>query len=171
MNVNWLDAAILLTFFWFGFTGLTAGLVRSGLTMLAFLIGVVLAGLFYERLANDLHVIISNDTAARAVAVLAIFGATSLAGQLVAIFLKQAIAVLFFGPLDGAGGLVLGLIKAFILVELVLILFVTYRYGPMTTALDHSRLASVFLDHVPVLTNFLPSDFRNAVNQFSQATS
>jgi membrane protein required for colicin V production len=171
MNINWLDAAILLTFFWFGFTGLTAGLVRSGLTMLAFLLGVVLAGLFYQRLASDLHVIIGNETAAKVVAVLAIFGAASLAGQLLAIFLKQAVAVLFFGPLDGAGGLVLGLIKAFILVELVLIVFVTYRYGVMTDALNHSSLASVFLDHVPVLTHILPSDFRNAVNQFTQATS
>jgi len=171
MNVNWLDAAILISFLWFGFTGLTAGLVRSGLTMLAFLIGVVLAGLFYQRLASDLHVIIANDTAARIVAVIAIFAATSLAGQLLAIFLKQIVSVLFFGPLDGIGGLVLGLIKAFILVELVLILFVTYRYGLMTDAVNHSLLAPAFLNHVPILTNLLPSDFRNAVNQFTQATS
>ena len=49
MNVNWLDAAILLTFFWFGFTGLAAGLLRSGVTLIAFIIGLVLAGLFYQR--------------------------------------------------------------------------------------------------------------------------
>lgn len=171
MGINWLDIAILIVFFWFGFTGLTSGLLRSGLTMLAFLIGVVLAGIFYQRLASDLQVIIDNTTAASMVAILAIFGATALAGQLVAIALKQTASVLFFGPLDGTGGLLLGLFKAFILVELVLILFARYHYSFTNNALNQSVLAPYFLDHIPILTHFLPADFRQAVNHFTQTQS
>src|SRR6266702_1916817 len=168
MNVNWLDAAILLTFFWFGFTGLISGLLRSGLTMLAFILGVVLAGLFYQRLANDIHVIISDDTAVKIVSLLAIFAATALAGQLLAILLKQVAAVLFFGPLDGAGGLVLGLIKALVIVEMGLILFAEFRNKVplMSDALGHSFLAPYFLRNFPIVTRLLPSEFRDAVDTF-----
>src|SRR5712692_5844395 len=101
MTVNWVDAAILLTFFWFGFTGLTGGLLRSGLTMVSFILGVVLAGLFYERLAGDFRVIFGDNTAVKVISLIAIFAATALAGQVLAILLKQVAAILFFGPLDG----------------------------------------------------------------------
>lgn len=168
MNVNWLDAAILLAFFWLGFTGLTAGVVRSGLTTLSFALGVILAGLFYQRLANDLSVMINDPTTDRLVALLAIFVATAFAGQILAVVLKQAASILFFGPLDGFGGLLLGLIKAFIVVEVVLIIFVTYKVGFMTDAVNHSALASYFLKDFPFIDRLLPSDFRHAVQQFAQ---
>ena len=172
MTANWLDAAILFTFFWFGLTGLIAGLVRGGLTALAFIIGVILAGIFYQRLAGDLRSFISNETAVRVVAILAIFGATALAGQLLAIVLKQVFAVLFFGPLDGIGGFLLGLVKAFVVIELVLLVFVVYRdrvpfFG---NALSHSLLAGYLLRDFPLLTHILPDEFSRAVVDFTKQT-
>lgn len=168
MSVNWVDAAILLTFFWFGFTGLASGLLRTGITLLSFLIGIVLAGLFYQRLAGDVGLIISNQALVRVVSLLAIWLATALAGQLLAITLKQAASLFFFGPLDGAGGLLLGLVKAFILVELVLIAAVAFR-GQSTLiedSLSHSVLVPIFLRNFSVLLRLLPGEFRDAVTQF-----
>lgn len=169
MNVNWLDAAILLTFFWFGFTGLAAGLLRSGVTLVAFIIGLVLAGLFYQRLANDLRVMISDDTALRIISVVAIFGATALAGQLLAVLLKPVVAVFFFGPLDGLGGLVLGLVKAFVIVEVVLVVLVQLqsRSTIVSGTLGHSLLAVHFLRDVPILSGLTPPAFRQAIDQFT----
>lgn len=170
MNINWLDAAILLTFFLLGFLGLVSGLVRSGITTLALLLGVVLAGVFYQRLASDLHVFISDPTTSQIIAVLLIFLAAVLAGQLLAAALKGLIAILFFGPLDSAGGLVLGLIEAFLVVELVLIVFVLFRdrVDFMQSALANSSLAPFFLRHFPIVVHILPSEFRQAVTTFVQ---
>jgi len=171
MSVNWVDAAILLTFFWFGFTGLAAGLLRTGITLLSFLIGIILAGLFYARLAGDLRLIISNEALVRVISLLAIWLATALAGQLLAAMLKQAAALFFFGPLDGLGGLLLGLAKAFILVELVLIAAVAFRGQSqfIASALSHSELVPVFLRDINVLTRMLPAELRDAVTQFTGA--
>lgn len=168
MNVNWLDAVILLTFFWFGFTGLAAGLLRSGVTLIAFVFGVILAGLFYQRLANDLRVMIADETVVRVVSLVAIFASTALAGQLIALLLKPLVAVFFFGPLDGLGGLVLGLFKAFIIVELVLVVLVELRSRSVivSDALGHSLLTAYFLKDVPILGQLLPASFRQAVDQF-----
>ncbi|HTE86217.1 MAG TPA: CvpA family protein [Dehalococcoidia bacterium] len=168
MSVNWVDAAILLTFFWFGFTGLAAGLLRTGITLLSFLLGIVLAGLFYQRLASDIRVIISNEALVRVISLLAIWLATALAGQLLAVVLKHAASLFFFGPLDGIGGLVLGLAKAFILVELILIAAVAFRTQSSfpADALSHSVLAPVFLRNFDFLLRLMPGEFRDAAAQF-----
>jgi uncharacterized membrane protein required for colicin V production len=173
MNVNWLDAAILLTFFWFAFTGLAAGLLRSGVTLIAFVFGVILAGLFYQRLSNDLRVMIADEAVVRIVALVAIFAATALAGQLIAIIMKPIVAVFFFGPLDGLGGLVLGVFKAFIVVELVLVVLVQFRSRSslVSDTLTHSLLAFYLLRDVPILGHFIPAGFRNAVDQFTNGFS
>jgi uncharacterized membrane protein required for colicin V production len=171
MSVDWLDAAILLTFFWFGFTGFAAGLLRSGVTLLAFLLGAMLAIVLYPRLANDLRIMIPDDTWARILALVAIFAATALAGQLAAVVIKPMVAVFFFGPLDGLGGLILGLVKAFVLVELLLVVTVQFesRSGIVAGILDHSLLSTYLLRDMPLLNSILPPAFRQAVMQFTGA--
>jgi uncharacterized membrane protein required for colicin V production len=168
MSVDWLDAAILLTFFWFGFTGFASGLLRSGVTLVAFFLGAVLAVLLYPRLASDLRIMVPDDTVARILALVAIFAATALAGQLVAVVLKPMVAVFFFGPLDGFGGLILGLLKAFILIEVFLVVLVQFqgRSGAVAGVLGHSLLAAYLLKDVPLLNSIVPPAFRVAVNQF-----
>jgi len=168
MSVDWLDAVILLTFFWFGFTGFASGLLRSGVTLVAFVLGAFLAILLYPRLAYDLRIMIPDDTVARILAVIAIFAATGLAGQIVAVLLKPLVAVFFFGPLDGLGGLVMGLFKALILVEFALVVLVQFqsRSSVLAGLLNHSLLSSYILKDMPLLGSIIPPAFRQAVNQF-----
>jgi membrane protein required for colicin V production len=168
MAVNWIDAAILVAFFWFGFTGFASGLLRSSVTLLAFLLGIVLAGLFYQRLANDVRLIVSNETLVRVISLLAIWLATALAGELLASLLKHTASVFFFGPMDGLGGLVLGLAKAFVLVEVALVVLVEYRTqsGLVASSLTHSVLVPYFLHDFNLLLHLLPSEFQSAAQQF-----
>src|SRR5215204_350208 len=71
--MNWLDLVILLVLAWFAIAGATAGLPRELVTLLAMLLGVVLAGLFHERLATDLLLFIDREQTARVAAFAAIF--------------------------------------------------------------------------------------------------
>jgi uncharacterized membrane protein required for colicin V production len=169
MNVNWLDVAILFTFFWFGFTGFASGLLRSGVTLIGFIFGAILAGLLYQRLANDLRIMIADDTVARILAVIAIFAATALAGQLIAVLIRPLVAVFFFGPFDGVGGLVLGLFKALVLLEVILVVLVQFqsRSAAVSSLLDHSLLSGYLLRDVPLLGRLVPGAFRQAVSQFA----
>lgn len=165
MTVNWIDAAILLAFFWFGFTGFASGLLRTGVTLLAFVFGIVLAGLFYERLTNDVRLIVSNEALVRIISLLAIWLATALAGELLASLLRNIASLFFFGPLDGVGGLVLGLLKALVLVELLLLVLAQYsgQSGFIAASLNHSVLASYFLHDFDVVLRLLPRDLRVSI--------
>jgi len=70
------------------------------------------------------------------------------------------------GPLDHIGGLVFGLLKGFVLVEGLLILFAGYRVEALTRAMDGSLLTPLFLHGLPVLLHLLPGEFRQAVARF-----
>ncbi|KKK81828.1 hypothetical protein LCGC14_2809550, partial [marine sediment metagenome] len=104
--------------------------------------------------------------AARAVAFLLLLGAVYLAGQLIAIMLKQVAAVLLLGWADRIGGALFGILKGLIVVEALLILLVTYPQLGLDDAIDGSALGSVFLDAASVLLFVLPDEFERAVDAF-----
>ena len=164
--MNWVDAVILATLAWFTYAAFNAGLIREVITIIGAVFAVALAGLFYTNLAKDVDVAINSPEVSRLVAFGIIFGATLLATQLIAIFLKQAASLLFLGLFDSLGGAMIGLLKGFIFVEIALIVAITFPSLHLGSAINNSTLAPFFLDAVPVLKNILPAEFKNAVNAF-----
>jgi uncharacterized membrane protein required for colicin V production len=164
--MNFLDLVILLTLAWFTIAGATARLPRELVTLFAMLLGVVLAGLFHERLADDLLVLIDSFRVARVVGFAAIFFAVWGAGQIAVVLFKDAALSLTFGPLDFGGGLAAGLLKGIILVEATLFLFARYQFDTMTSAIDGSLLPPIFMRGIPFVLWLLPSAFRAAVDAF-----
>ena len=163
--MNWLDIAIILIVAFFTITAFSAGLIRELVTLASVVAGVVVAGLFYDDLARDVLVFINNKNAANIVAFLVLLGAIYLAGQLIAIMLKQVAAVLLLGWADRLGGALFGLLKGLVVVEVLLIAFVTFNVG-LDNAIEDSGLASAFLDAAPVLLTILPDNFERAVDAF-----
>jgi membrane protein required for colicin V production len=163
--MNWLDIAIVLIVAFFATTAFSAGLIRELVTLVSVVVGVVVAGLFYDDLARDVLVFIDNKDTASIVAFLVLLGAIYLAGQLIAIMLKQVAAVLLLGWADRLGGALFGLLKGLVVVEVLLIAFVTFDVG-LDDAIEDSGLASVFLDAASVLLIILPDDFERAVDAF-----
>jgi membrane protein required for colicin V production len=163
--MNWLDIAIVLIIAFFATTAFSAGLIRELVTLVSAVVGVVVAGLFYDDLARDVLVFIDNKDTASIVAFLVLLGAIYLAGQLIAIMLKQVAAVLLLGWADRLGGALFGLLKGLVVVEVLLIAFVTFDVG-LDDAIEDSGLASVFLDAASVLLIILPDDFERAVDAF-----
>jgi len=165
--VNWLDFAIIVVLVWFALVGLSTGLVRELVTLFAATIGVILAGRYYQKLADDIAIVHTGDTVNRLIAFIAIFAACVLAGHLAGTALRDFVSLLLLGPLDRAGGFVFGFIQGFVIVELVLIACATFPAAQwMTRALDTSLLTPVFLSALPWLLHLLPSGFREAVAGF-----
>jgi membrane protein required for colicin V production len=163
--MNWLDIAIVLVVAFFAATAFSAGLIRELVTLVSAVVGIVVAGLFYDDLARDVLVFIDNNDTANIVAFLVLLGAVYLAGQLIAIMLKQVAAILLLGWADRLGGALFGLLKGLVVVEVLLIAFVTFDVG-LDDAIEGSGLASVFLDAASVLLIILPADFERAVDAF-----
>ena len=164
--MNWLDIVIVFVIAFFAVSAFRAGLIREVVTLVSVAVGVIVAGLFYDDLARDILSFIDDDKTARVVSFLVLLGAVYLAGQLIAVMLKQTAALLLLGWADHAGGALFGLIKGLIVVEVLLILLVTYPRLGLKAAIDGSALASVFLDAAPLLLLVLPDEFEQAVDAF-----
>jgi len=164
--MNWLDIVIVLVIAFFASTAFRAGLIREVVTLVSVVVGVVIAGIFYDDLARDVLTFIDDEKTALVVGFLVLLGAVYLAGQLVAVMLKQAAALLFLGWADHAGGALFGLIKGLIVVEVLLVLLVTFPRLGLKSDIDGSALASVFLDAAPLLLLVLPNEFERAVDVF-----
>ena len=164
--MNWLDIVIVLVIAFFAISAFRAGLIREVVTLVSVAVGVVVAGLFYDDLARDVLVFINDHDARQVVAFLILLGAIYLAGQLIAGMLKRAASLLLLGMADHAGGALFGLIKGLIVVEVLLILLVTYPQLGLQSDIDGSAIASVFLDAAPLLLLVLPDEFEQAVDAF-----
>ena len=164
--MNWLDIAIVLVLAFFAFSAFQSGLIREVVTLVSAVVGVVVAGMFYDDLARDVLVFIDDGTARRVIGFLILLGSIYLAGQLIAVMLKQVAAILFLGWADRIGGSLFGFLKGLVVVEVLLILFVTFPKVGLDDAIDDSSLAAVFLDALPVLLFILPDEFERAVDAF-----
>jgi membrane protein required for colicin V production len=164
--VNWIDAVIIIILVWFSYAAFHAGLIREVVTIIGAVFAVALAGLFYTDLAKDVDVAINNSQTSEIVAFGMIFGATVLASQLIAIFLKQAASLLLLGLFDSIGGAGIGFLKGFIFVEIGLIIAITYPSLGLKDAVENSALAPVFLDILPILEHILPNKFKIAIQEF-----
>lgn len=161
--MNWLDAVILIALIGFTVAAFRAGLIREVVTLVAVVVGVFIAGHYYDDLAEDVLLFIKNDKAAKVIAFLTLFASVALLGQLAAFLMKQAVSMLLLGWLDHLAGGVFGLLKGLVLVELFLMFFATYPYLGLDKVIDGSGLAPLFLDNGPALLKLLPGEFNRAV--------
>ncbi len=164
--MNWIDAAIVIIFLYFIVTAFSAGFIREIVGMASAVLGVVLAGLFYGDLAGSLLSSIDNRTTANVVGFLIILAGVGLAGQALAMLVKPAVTVMQLGMFDQLAGAGLGALKAFVLVEVLLILFVTYPRYDLDKRIRDSEFASKMLDAAPPLLKIMPDVFHAKVDQF-----
>ena len=164
--MNWVDAFIVVSLLWFTYAAFNAGMIREVVTILGAIFAVALAGLLYTELAADVEVAIDNEQTALIVSFAIIFAAVILASQLFAIFLKGAAQLLMLGLFDSLGGALIGFLKGFILVEIALILAITFPTLNFVDDVEGSAFAPFFLDLLPVLRYILPAEFKNAIREF-----
>ena len=170
--MHWLDLVIVAVVAWFTFAAFSAGLIREFVTAVAVVAGAILAGRFYAELAQDLDFLIGDESARSFVAFVAIFAGVVVLGQIAAATLRRVASLLLLGPFDHLGGALFGFAKGVLLVEVLLIAAAAYPLSDdITTALDQSALAPVFLDSVPVVLRLLPAEFSEALDTLEAASA
>jgi len=164
--MNWLDIAVVVMIVGFVLAAYASGLIREAVTLIASLIGIVVAGILYDDFAADVLVFIDDQDAARAVAFLILAGSVYLMGQILAYMLKKAASLMMLGPADHIGGAFFGLIKGLIIVQILLILFAAYPSLKLDNAIAGSELAPYFIDDASFLLVILPAEFEDRIDQF-----
>lgn len=164
--MTWIDAAIVVVFLFFIITAFNAGFIRETIGMAAAVLGAILAGLFYGDVADTLLTGIDNTTTASVIAFLIIFVAVTGAGQLLAMIVHPIVTVFQLGILDQLLGAAFGAVKAFVILEVLLVLFVTYPRYDMDKRIDDSAFASKMVDVSTPVLKILPDVFQQKVNAF-----
>lgn len=165
--MTWIDAAIIIIFLYFIITAFNAGFVRETIGTAATVLGVVLAGLFYRNVANTLLASIDNETTSSVIGFLMIFLGIVVAGQVLALLVHPAITILQLGIFDQLLGAAFGAVKAFIIVEVLLVLFVTYPRYHLDRRIKDSQFGSIMVNGSAPIVKVLPDIFHSKVNQFN----
>jgi len=164
--MNWLDFAIIFVLIGFVAAAYAAGVIREAVTLVAAVLGIIIAGLLYDDLAADILVFMDDEDAAQAVAFLILVGAVYLFGQIVALLLSRTASLLMLGWLDHAGGAAFGLLKGLLVVQALLIVLAAYPSLGMEDAVAGSQLAPYFVDDVDILLWVLPDNFDSRIERF-----
>lgn len=165
--MDWLDALIVIVFIFFIATAFTAGFLRETVAMASSIAAVLLAGLFYDDVAENVLTSIDNQTTQYVVGFLIVLVGVTAIGQGITILLRPAVSVMQLGVLDQILGAGFGAVKAFVLIEILLILFVTYPRWDIDDRIRESEFASVMLDASRPMLEILPAEFEAKVDQFT----
>lgn len=165
--MSWIDVVIGLIFLFFIITAFQAGFIREVIGITSTIAGLILAGLFYDNIADTILSAIDNDATANVIGFLIIFGGITIAGQLLAMLIHPAVVIMQLGIADQMLGGAFGAAKALIIVWGLLILMVTYPRYDMDERIDDSEFAKALLEVSDPILQVLPSEFESSVKAFN----
>jgi len=169
--MTWIDAVIGLVFLFFIVTAFQAGFIREVIGITSTVAGLILAGLFYDDIADTILSTIDNDVTANVIAFLIIFGGITIAGQLVAMLIHPAVVIMQLGIADQILGGAFGAVKALVIIWALLILMVTYPRYDMDDRIRDSDFASALIEASDPALRVLPSEFESSVDAFNEGES
>ena len=160
--MNWVDIVIIIYLCLSVLSGFMQGLIRTVLSIIGLIVGIILAAHFYKQF-GDILTFISNKNVADIVAFVIILLAVVGIAALIAFILRSIIKGIMLGWIDKIGGAVLGLILGALSVAALLAIIVKLTDSSLIT---DSKLAGFFLDKFPLILKLLPSDFNTIRNFF-----
>jgi len=162
MNLNWLDAILLVILAAACLFGLVKGLIRQVIGVLAIIFGVILASRNYPELSWRFHRYISSDFWRNCLSFLLIFFAVVLVGWLLGFILNK----LMKGPLSLANhflGAGFGLLKGVLICSVIVFAMLVFDF--QRQALIGSKLAPTCLHIARGLTVLVPGNLRERFNE------
>ena len=163
--MSWLVDIVLLVLLGIAaFFGLRIGIKKAALSLAGLIVGVILAGRYYDSLAQHLG-FIPGDGVAEVVAFIIILLGVVIIAMVLALLLKWATSAVMLGWVDRIGGAIFGLLWGAILCGALLAMWLKYVGAP--DAIVESAVAAILLDYFPLVLALLPQEL-DAVRSFFQ---
>jgi len=160
--MNWLDIAIIVAIVISALLGLRIGIIKAVLSLAGLIVGVILAGRYYEPLAEQLSFIPQASVAKIVAFAIILVGVMVIAG-LLASLLKWAASVTMLGWVNRLGGAVFGLVMGAIFCGALIATWV--KFFGVAAAINEANLAPILVNRLPMVLALLPDEF-NAVRSF-----
>jgi len=154
--MNWLDIVIIVVAVLLGIVGLRQGIIKTVFGIAGLIVGIVLAGRYYDELAALLSS--SGATWANIAAYAIILIATLIVAGVVGSLVAKLVHLVLLGWLDRLVGCVLGVFIGGLLCAAVLAIVVKY-YPGTEAVISQSGLAKFLMEGFPLLLALLPGEF------------
>jgi len=162
--MNWLDIALAIFLALAALLGLSQGLVKMILPVIGLLIGVIVAGRYYDALAH--RVLSSHSNAAYVISFVLIVIIFLIAAVILAYILQKTLSLILLGWADRLLGGLLCLVVGSLFVGTVLALLL--KYSLAVPSIEESEVASFLVDKSPITLSFLPGEFDEVKRFFHQ---
>ena len=149
--MNWFDFVIL------GFMavpivlGLRTGVISTVSTLVAIVLGVLLATRFWRLGADVVGVIVTDDNIAGIAAFILIMIGTIVAAWAAAAFVKRVLSMLLLGWVDKLGGVALGALVGALVISAIIWALESFNLPSLERAMNESALHPAFNLFVSVL--------------------
>jgi membrane protein required for colicin V production len=154
--MNWLDIVILVVIASSTFYCLKIGIIKAVLTLAGMIGGVILAGHFYELLAEQL-IFIAQPELAKIVAFGIILVGIAIVAGILAKILGWVVSLVMLGWVNHLGGAVMGFVMGALFVGALLAIW--GKFFDVSELIGQSGLASILLDRFPAVLALLPGEF------------
>jgi len=154
--MNWLDIVIIVVAALLGIAGLRQGIIKTAFGIAGLIVGIVLAGRYYDELAALIFP--AGATWANIAAYAIILIATLIVAGVIGWFVAKLVHIVLLGWLDRLVGFVLGVVIGGLLCAAVLAIVVKY-YPGTETVISQSVLARFLMGGFPLLLALLPEEF------------
>jgi len=154
--MNWLDIVIIVVAVLLGIAGLRQGIIKTVFGIAGLIVGIVLAGRYYDELAALIFP--TGATWANIAAFIIILLATLIVANVIGWFVAKLVHLVLLGWLDRLVGCVLGVIIGGLLCAAILAIVVKYSPGT-ETVISQSVLARFLMGGFPLLLALLPEEF------------
>ena len=157
-----MDILILIILVLSAFGGLKNGLIKSLLSLIGLVVGVAVAGRFYEPFSGVLA-FISSERAAHIAAFVIIFLLVIIIFTILGIILTRLVSAILLGWLNRLLGAIFSVIMGAIFIAAILAIWAKYMGagGPI----EGSFMARFLLDSFPIVLGLLPKEF-DTVREF-----
>ena len=117
LGLSWIDLVIILAAIGIGVGGWRMGILRASVALLAIVAGVLLAGMYHERVFVDLAIAEVPSGAMRAASFIVILSLVSVGGYVIGTFLRGVASLLLLGWADRAAGALFGVLFGLLLAQ------------------------------------------------------
>lgn len=166
LGLGWIDLVIVGVAIGIGVWGWRMGILRAGVALLAIVVGVLLAGMYHERVFIDLAIAETPSGAMRTASFIVILALVSVGGFVIGTFLRGLASVLLLGWADRAAGGFFGVLFGLLLAQATIAIVVLAGLDDANGEIGKSVIGWVMMDNVPVVRALLPTDFDVAIQQF-----
>jgi membrane protein required for colicin V production len=159
--MNYLDITIIIILGASAIYSIIKGFIRDAFSLLAVILGIVAALLFYPTGAKMLDGLITSPQIANIVSFAVIFLAVSIIVSIVGMLISKMIKTADLSFYDRVAGGVFGLIKGYILVAVLVIILTTL----FPTSVESSRIAPYIVRSINVVTDILPENYQKKIEE------